>query len=164
MCAMCSLHKTAVGGLQAVAKRVVERCGSRPLLITAIAGILSGHSPEQLDTPGPWQDLEKDIDNVIGSASRKSISKYMSPNEAFDLSFQRMSDGPKRVLHALLLFPPVHEVPVVAVYQLWLADGKTCSRHTFRADIETLYESTLIQIRLRTSKHAIPQTCAFSHF
>ncbi|XP_016464692.1 putative late blight resistance protein homolog R1B-14 [Nicotiana tabacum] len=95
-----------------VAEEVAKNCKGLPLMITAVAGILSSKS-----TLGEWNTVAQSVSSLVNDDAYQQCLKVLA------LSYNHLPSHVKACFLHFGVFPKAHEISVKKLIRLWVAEG-----------------------------------------
>ncbi|KAH0692744.1 hypothetical protein KY285_019841 [Solanum tuberosum] len=107
-----SIRGSEVDEFEKVGEEVVTNCKGLPLMITAVAGILSSKS--KLDE---WMEVAQSVSSLVNDDDYQQCLKVVA------LSYNHLPSLMKACFLHFGLFPKAHVISVKKLIRLWIAEG-----------------------------------------
>ncbi|WMV23775.1 hypothetical protein MTR67_017160 [Solanum verrucosum] len=107
-----SIRGSDIDEFEKVGEKVVTNCKGLPLMITAVAGILSSKS--KLDE---WMEVAQSVSSLVNDDDYKQCLKVVA------LSYNNLPSLMKACFLHFGVFPKAHVISVKKLIRLWIAEG-----------------------------------------
>ncbi|KAH0757378.1 hypothetical protein KY290_020871 [Solanum tuberosum] len=107
-----SIRGSDIDEFEKVGEKVVTNCKGLPLMITAVAGILSSKS--KLDE---WMEVAQSVSSLVNDDDYKQCLKVVA------LSYNHLPSLVKACFLHFGVFPKAHVISVKKLIRLWIAEG-----------------------------------------
>nr|AAV31175.1 Putative disease resistance protein, identical [Solanum tuberosum] len=107
-----SIKGSDIDEFEKVGEEVVTNCKGLPLMITAVAGILSSKS--KLDE---WMEVAKSVSSLVNDDDYQQCLKVVA------LSYNHLPSLMKACFLHFRVFPKAHVISVKKLIRLWIAEG-----------------------------------------
>ncbi|XP_049392109.1 putative late blight resistance protein homolog R1B-14 [Solanum stenotomum] len=107
-----SIRGSDIDEFEKVGEKVITNCKGLPLMITAVAGILSSKS--KLDE---WMEVAQSVSSLVNDDAYKQCLKVVA------LSYNNLPSLMKACFLHFGVFPKAHVISVKKLIRLWIAEG-----------------------------------------